>query len=1009
MRLSRRGLVGFLAIALLALATIFVPNESKAIQQGWIEHPDVRFSLVKELTSPTQKPTVRAGNNRDCTNRKVVTKPHIVNLFTPDTQPVLGDDCMIESSIGAVGGSYFMKSGTDVAGNVVFSDKKFLVGGPNLPAGILADATASIGAYLGILHNPSVDIETKVQPNKTVINELKPTATITDIKGSSGQRLPAIVETVAFSSNGNYMVFDSPNYGFVRADTTTGATISFGQSTNYNNGSNPGYNFAISADGRYVVASRSNMLNVYDLNLCTAQAGLNAHLMNCKKRELHDKRISDTNFGLSAFIVRFTGVDSFTYFTDQLTGVNTVTARQYRVTLGDVPEYNYGYLGLGDSFASGEGAFSYKTITQNKCHVSLTSYPFLVGEASNKEDYESIACSGARIEDIFQNQDKTEEYQGQIKDGISQEERKESFGVIFGNFIPGTVTQNTFLEELKPEAITLSIGGNDLAFGDKVTSCVVNAELDQTCFDTLEDRKEIAEEIYALSEDLTNLYLQLKKDNKKVYVIGYPKIVHPGGNCANNVKLNANEIAFADKLTVLINDSIEFATKQAGVFYVDVENMLDGRKLCETDSDNILVNGITQNSFGVGGEDIIAKESFHPKNDAHKLYKDAIISQTNSLTNPMPVQEPPAKMPRLLPADAFFRDLTSTGRTIYKPIYDDILFATEYLNTVAAIELEFGDTGFSPLSQVKAQMHSTPVDLGTFTTDINGNLTADITIPNTVEPGYHSIHFYGVNQTGQNIDVYDYLFVAHSEDDFDGDGILNKDEGCVVVEPSGIDTDEDGIDDACDGIKDPLPEPILEEALIVEEDPEPEIIVEQELETIIVPEIELQPTEDPIEIEEEIIVGPSPPIVPIDIPEEPGEIIGLPEITPFGPEKDVDTNGETKAGNEELAEPEPEVVASTNNQTNQVAQNNTPTNATTAPNNRGETTPEVLSETTTENESNTDQVTIPESNVNDKPPVQAVNNRKVYLYYFLVGIVAFIALVTFLLMAMRKQKPRSSS
>ena len=138
-------------------------------------------------------------------------------------------------------------------------------------------------------------------------------------------------------------------------------------------------------------------------------------------------------------------------------------------------------------------------------------------------------------------------------------------------------------------------------------------------------------------------------------------------------------------------------------------------------------------------------------------------------------------------------------------------------------------------------------------------------------------------------------------------------------------------------------------------------------------------------------------------------LIGLPEITPFGPEKDVDTNGETRAGNEELAEPEPEVVASTNNQTNQVAQNNTPTNASTAPNNRDETTPEVLSETTTENESNTGQVTIPESNINDKPPLQAVNNSKVYLYYFLAGIIAFIALVTFLLMAMRKQKPRSSS
>lgn len=43
------------------------------------------------------------------------------------------------------------------------------------------------------------------------------------------------------------------------------------------------------------------------------------------------------------------------------------------------------------------------------------------------------------------------------------------------------------------------------------------------------------------------------------------------------------------------------------------------------------------------------------------------------------------------------------------------------------------------------------------------------------------------------------MLVAASTDDYDGDGIKNDAEPCVVGNSSGIDSDKDGIDDACDG------------------------------------------------------------------------------------------------------------------------------------------------------------------------------------------------------------------
>lgn len=793
---------------------------SHAVEQNWLNSTDIRFSQIKQLSSYTELPSTTHGLNTDCSYREITTRPERASSvsYLPE---IKASDCMNDTSYGAVGGSWFLRNGTNVAGSLFLrSPKEFLLSGPNLQSGILGDATAPIGFYVSIIPNLESQIDTIVDSSGNIKHSLKSSATVQNIKNSKNERLSAMFETVAFSSNGQWMLLDSPFYGLVRVNTLTGDTLSFGTPTNYNSGFNSTYQTAISASGRYATVSTNGLFRVYDLDNCLAGTGSLSHLKDCSYKSLEELRQANANYGSRPAYIRFTSEKSLSYYVAQ--AVDGVTIhRQYQVSVGDVPQFGSQYLGLGDSYASGEGSYIYKPITEtetNTCHTSLLSYPYLLGKYLNKEKYESIACSGARTEDVTSNLFR--DYTGQIGDGIAEKDR--NINSIVSQYLPGKITQFSFLDLVKPESVTISIGGNDLAFAKKLQHCIIGIVPDRTCFDTYEDRREIALEIYNLVPTLKTTYEKLRQNNRRVYVLGYPKIVKPGGDCAVNVSLNAVEVDFADKLTVLLNDAIELAAKQAGVVYVDVEDIFDGRRLCETDSSNTLIHGITQgDDIGLGKIKILASESFHPKAEAHQFYKNAVLAGTNNLTKPMEAPDTSATYRMLDSTDAFFINLQKTNRQVYQPIYQDLIKDRVNTNSQYALSIDRRTSGFDGLQLLNIELHSTPISFGSFSTDAQGNLNAVVTIPESIEPGYHSLHIYGTTLTGQQVDIYDYVLVGKSDSDFDGDGVLDANEGCVFTTPLGIDTDKDGLDNACDGFANPIPEPIPTPAPIPEPTPTP--------------------------------------------------------------------------------------------------------------------------------------------------------------------------------------------
>lgn len=61
------------------------------------------------------------------------------------------------------------------------------------------------------------------------------------------------------------------------------------------------------------------------------------------------------------------------------------------------------------------------------------------------------------------------------------------------------------------------------------------------------------------------------------------------------------------------------------------------------------------------------------------------------------------------------------------------------------------------------------------------------------------MHIYGKNIAGEPIDIYKNVLLVASPDDYDGDGVPNTSDTCTFIVSSGLDVDQDGVDDACDG------------------------------------------------------------------------------------------------------------------------------------------------------------------------------------------------------------------
>ncbi|GAA5017265.1 SGNH/GDSL hydrolase family protein [Kitasatospora paranensis] len=218
------------------------------------------------------------------------------------------------------------------------------------------------------------------------------------------------------------------------------------------------------------------------------------------------------------------------------------------------------YAALGDSFAAGAGAGQYDPAS-GACHRSARSYPQLWSSAHGPADFLFAACSGALTADVLRDQ------------------------------VP-RVPADAGL-------VTLTIGGNDLAFGDAAVACLQPFTTDGHCDRALdESERRLREE---LPDRLATLYraLDAQAPAARVVVTGYPHLLGAGASCP--VAPEPRRARF-NALTDRLDDLIEAQAAKQGFHYADVRAAFDGHEACK----------------GAAGEWIHPVtlplwESFHPK------------------------------------------------------------------------------------------------------------------------------------------------------------------------------------------------------------------------------------------------------------------------------------------------------------------------------------------------------------------------------------------------------------
>lgn len=463
-------------------------------------------------------------------------------------------------------------------------------------------------------------------------------------------------------------------------------------------------------------------------------------------------------------------------------------------------------LGIGDSYISGEGAYTYRKSGfgtgyeydtdkgNNKCHTSEVSYPYLLGK-KYFETYASVACSGALTYDVA-----TEDinYQGQIKGGISEKERNKIKSPLLNGFIPGYFDQIQFVKKYKPDVMLLSVGGNDIGFADIVTLCVLTSS--EPCFQTKPERRELVSHLNRMHYTLVQTYKKLlaASPGSSLYVMGYPEVVKVGGNCGVNVHLDADEVRFADQLVTYINMVVARAAVTAGAQYINVADAFKGHRLCEQ-TKTPAVNGLTLGNDILG---VIGKESYHPTAFGHKLLSRTIEVETESFTKPMPTPKNYGPM-TVNDMEGIIYDADDASVKEYLRYTVRTVLGLEDVSIVdKAIELKIQTKiyGVLPNSVYHIVFHSDPIEVASGVTDNEGNIATSFVIPRSVAPGVHVLHIQTTDNMGNDIDIQKTVYVRASETDYDGDGVPDSQQQCLVVRDSGVDADEDGVDDACDNV-----------------------------------------------------------------------------------------------------------------------------------------------------------------------------------------------------------------
>jgi lysophospholipase L1-like esterase len=720
--------------------------------------------------------------------------------------------CFLDTSFGSVdvrnNGIGFSGAEDKLVKLIPFSPNQILLPWPGSTSMLSMESNPTGGAYLQLYRDVMPFLKSQYSVlGKVVAKQLtaRPGYSVRDAKGAVITVNPGVL---TFSGSAAWLVIEVPGGGFARVNAATLDVVYFARSAYAEGTGIPGLNdsqLAISDDGRYVAVVNTTLekFRVYDLQNCSFTDGAQQECPSYNYWPFIKNRVPDLSLATK---VRFVNNGQLSFV-----GLTAIGESNYRLAPADSINSLLDYLALGDSYTSGQGAYSYAEGTDtayNGCHQSTKAYPRIVGNrlyssAGNR----SAACAGATTNDILPSS--PNDYAGQAKDGQAYKTRSsQNVEQILASFLPGQLPQSQFMTRYQPAVTTVSIGGNDIGFGKILEACAsphvarhVNSQ--NICYDTYEDRLELSKTIDKQKDKLKKLvkHLQEKAPASRIYVIGYPQIAVDTGSCGLNVLLSTGELGLSIDIITHLNAVLSQAAKESGVNYVDISQALKGHRLCESSS--VAVNGMTYgNDAGVTiniGQlsletNFIAGESYHPNSYGQELIAEAILQKTNKFASPVQDAAP------TVDNDAFLNKPKSgrpTGSTVYAETVKTRKAAKDSTITLA---FDGKQAGLLPDHDynVSIGQGSEAVSTGVVRTDENGQVNDPVWVPPGAPSGPQPVVVSGENQVGDPVRVIDVIYIIVTSDDYDGDGIANNLDSCPTITNSHIDSDNDGVDDACD-------------------------------------------------------------------------------------------------------------------------------------------------------------------------------------------------------------------
>lgn len=570
-----------------------------------------------------------------------------------------------------------------------------------------------------------------------------PGASVTYIQDAS-RRLTS--NALAISENGDWALVELKTYGFIRVNMHTlhmqrviapGAT--------YGQGVDPQFDMTITNDGRYIaIAGFRAGLDIYeitdncgeDIRTLEVSEYFSVYAFACKARSI-ERNVLLPYFTYAREVEFIAASRQLSFSVPAENGIHRVllsTSDESAAAAGDT------YLVLGDSFTSGEGEVDdafYLPLTNtalNHCHVSTRSYPQLIG-AWWGMTVDNHSCSGSSLADIVQ-----------VKEELSKSVAEGETPLI--------------------KALSFGVGGNDIDLVGKLKTCL-GIGVCEWASSAL--RSASAAEIRALFPKLVDAIrgFQQQYPRTALLVYGYPRVVNPAAQASCepylSLMLSKEEREYFDESIRYLNQILQAAAWYTGVRYVDIENALEGERLCDTKS--TAMNGIR---FGddiapiavLGHIKMIGAESFHPTPRGHQRIADSIKMTLKDYWSA------PTCMACIfdvsqLSAPAYWQ---AGSLEAHEKLIRRNIAKTGLLEVGSQISVSLPESIFKPNSQVAIEVHSDPYVIGTYTVNSEGVLNQTIAVP-TIEHGFHTLHVKGVSIGSEvAVDVYQTVYIGDESD-----------------------------------------------------------------------------------------------------------------------------------------------------------------------------------------------------------------------------------------------------